>query len=229
MFNERIERHELIKPVDALDLLKRAVLEGLLSFDKLPKAISLEGVLKRTNMDKNGVEHLKALSIYDSLTELLRLYEDTNVECGSSIIAGYRGNLVHGPICIGDTDSVDIFAPLQREEYNSPLGLTVYRDEQMIAAEHTHPSLRSFSLQDIYGAFQRTVAQEYVIKNNGVIDMAHITADTKLINEETFKKLVLLWSSYLNPNGSFKDGLSIEEYHEFLKRISQDVLKIGFY
>jgi hypothetical protein len=160
------------------------------------------------------------------------LQDEYGVEFSCSVIADHEGNLTLAPVIEGKKTSVGLHAPLKRREIVAPSGLVVYRDETIAAAIHTHDSEHSFSLQDIYTQFtmnDESLRQVYVVRKSGVIDMAHLTADSTLLNRESFERLVDLWENYFDNEGLFRKNLSGQEYNEFIQRILHQILKIGFY
>jgi hypothetical protein len=214
--------------IDALALLKQCVVDRPPEFKHLPKSIRVDS---RLNIMPEGREAggVEIQSISEVSDELLKLQKEHTTECGRAIVANHEDELQLGPYCQGDEHSVRIIAPLKETEIVTPSGLVVCRHDKIVASMHSHSGDHSFSLQDFYVDFSQGVKQMYVIKGNGVLDMAQITDDTRLLSEDVFRRLLSLWETYLLPNGELRSDLGPEEHLEFLHRISESVLKIGFY
>jgi hypothetical protein len=217
-----------------LDLIKECVVERLPKFEDLPATIKIDSDLQLCDEAVGDFEHFggEGINLLGVSQELEDLHDDYGVEFSCSVVADHEGNLRLGPIIEGDEDSVQLHAPLKRREMTTSSGLTVYRDDAIVAAVHTHGDESSFSLADIYAQFSGnngSLRQIYVVRRSGVIDMAHLSADSALLNPESFRRLIVLWGSYLDHEGMFREGLSEDEYNEFIRRILNETLKIGFY
>ena len=226
-------RNAQTSSVDALEMIKRCVVERPPKFEDLPASIHIDSRLGFCPEAREDFEHIDdQMDLLGVSNELRDLHDENGVEYSCSVVADHNGNLMLAPIIEGKKTSVMLHAPLQRKEMTTHSGLIVYRDETIAAAIHTHGSGNSFSLQDIYTQFtmnEGTMRQIYVVRNSGVIDMAHLTADSSLLSRESFEKLVDLWENYFDNEGRFQEGLSEDEYNEFIKRILNETLKIGFY
>lgn len=218
---------------DALELIQKCVVERPPKFEDLPASIRIDSRLGFCPEAREDFEHIdEQMDLLGVSNELRDLHDMYGVEFSCSVVADHEGNLTLAPVIEGKRSSVGLHAPLQRKEVTTPSGLIVYRDETIAAAIHTHGSGNSFSLQDIYTQFtmnEGSLRQIYVVRNSGVIDMAHLTADSALLSRESFGRLVDLWENYFDHEGMFREGLSEDEYNEFIRRILNETLKIGFY
>jgi len=221
-------RDTAVESVDALTLLRQCVVDRSPQFKELPKLLTLDTPVPIMPECAGGNDSLEQ-SFYQASNILFDLQNAHHVEFGCAVVSNHEDKLAWGPCCQGDEDSVSIGAPLKETEITDPSGLFVCKFDKIVATMHSHPGLHSFSLQDFYADFTIGTKQLYVIKENGVLDMAQITHDTRLVSEDAFRRLLSLWDSYLLPNGEFRPDLGSEEYSEFLHRISDSVLKIGFY
>jgi len=218
-------KDRVVGHVDALDIIRQSVIDRLPKKEELPKSLDLNS---RISFIPEAHTNTDSISIFESMRMLNGLTTYRGNEFGTGLIVSPSGDIGMGPIIEGDSDSVNIDIPLKRTEFTSPSGLTVYRDEVCGATLHTHPNNYSFSLQDIYAGKRSFKSQEYVIGEHGIIDMLQLTEETKLINNETFRRLLDLWDTYLKSNGQLRDDMSASEHAEFLIRVSK-VLECGFY
>ncbi|MEK7644015.1 MAG: hypothetical protein AAB390_01795 [Patescibacteria group bacterium] len=218
-------------PVDALEIIRKCVVERLPKFEDLPAAVKIDSSMELCSEARDDFRHMdnEELSLLGVSDELRTLHD---VEFSCAVVADHEGNLTLAPVVRGEKKRVGISAPLSRTEMTSPMGLIVYRDQTISACVHTHVSEYSFSLLDIYTQFtlgNGSIKQIYVVRGSGVIDMAHLTEDSSLLSRESFDRLAQLWDVYLDHEGMFRDGMSEGEYNDFIKRILNETLRIGFY
>ncbi|GEM_PF-2743539 len=219
--------------VDAHDLLRHSILETPPSFENLPSSVLIDRPLDFMDEAYDDIAEYGPTSDFSRIADELRyLHDSYDTEFSCSVVADHEGNLKLGPLIQGEKYSAPISAPLKRTEITTPSGLIVYRDEVISAVLHSHNAEYSFSLADIYNHFsngRNSIKQIYVVRGNGNIDMAQISSDAHLIDVNTFRRLADLWSTYLDPQGMPRFDRNADEYNEFVQRIFNETLKIGFY
>ncbi|OGH59346.1 MAG: hypothetical protein A2725_00755 [Candidatus Magasanikbacteria bacterium RIFCSPHIGHO2_01_FULL_33_34] len=222
---------EVVNSTNLVDLLKKYKKDGLPSFEELPKNIDIGEkikVMSDANVDVDEFDD--GFSIDELAKELKYLTYSNNREYSIAVVMDTDDNVLLGPINEGDSNSVGIDAPVKQKETISPSGLYVIRMDKIVSAIHSHPSEYSFSLQDLFVHFSKEdMMQLMVVKEDGVVDLVQKTRDTQIISKETFVKLLSLWDTYLSPVGLPKEGIDKNEYNEFVSRLSNDALSVGFY
>ncbi len=209
-------------------LLRESVVNRPPRYNDLPRLLTLDSqiCLMPEGQEQTGIE---SQSIYEVSADLLSLQDSHAVEFGRALVANHHDELVWGPYCQGNEGSVVINAPLRETEIVTASGLIVLRRDKIVATMHSHPDSHSFSLQDFFADFSNGSKQMFVVKENEVIDMAQVTDETRFLHEDAFRRLLSLWETYLLPNGKLRPELGPAQYTDFLRRISESVLKIGFY
>jgi proteasome lid subunit RPN8/RPN11 len=220
---------------DAVELLRRSFIERPPRFEELPKQVRIDGrVPLMPGIEHEGTDQEGGAeqSIFALNRRIQGLTEGYGWEFGCALVADHDGNLSVGPLCEGDEESVRVDAPLQERQFVSKSGLIVYQADRIVATLHSHPgSPVSFSLVDIYHHFREggTEQQAYVVRSDGVIDMIQVTQSTSFVTETAFRRLSELWSTYLTENGELRRDISEESRTDFLRRISREILMLGYY
>ncbi len=217
---------------NALDLIRKSTTEEPPSFEELPDVITIGTPLPFMYEALETSRGMRESDIFSVAERLFALQNLHGAEFSCAIVADHGGRGKLGPILKGNKNSSPLRTPLARTQITTESGLIVYRDEIIAAGIHSHPNNTSFSLRDLYHHFSEEhagIQQIYVIRGSRVIDLAHITRDSRLINEETFKKLSAIWNTYLTLDGRPRADLDTTEYNRFVQRILHDTLKIGYY
>lgn len=182
-----------------------------------------------------GEGGIEAQSMRAVLADLRSLEDTYGKEFGASVLLR-NGELVLGPYCEGEKESVRIAAPLHATETRTEGGLYIVTMNKMVADVHSHRVDATFSIGDLYqsiGGNNGEIRQSYIVRKNGGIDMVVRTKESNLYARETFEELAELWDVFEGQYNAVavahNDPDYLRERNQYIMEVIINTLQLGFY